>query len=274
MAIKLMSLLPSVGVQHMAKQAVAAVVVVAMPATVVSAAQSDRLELVGIGVGMTVEQVRGQLQQRKLQVGVNQGKFANDQGAFVTRLSGTSPGNGLDEPRESIVVQFAAPPNEARAISVMRLVLYPSNQGPSVESVGKAMTERFGNPIFKPGNAFNSLWLWLWGANGPVADDRSSTCRAYLQGFGDQGGMSISAMTQEISAEKFSPPLKAGCTSGAYATVQGDSNGIRVQRLMSVVVDFDAANKAIRATSAHISKQNEAAGSRERDAAKRVKPEI
>jgi hypothetical protein len=240
-----------------------------------SAAGGSQLELGGVQVGMTIEQVRSELGKRKLQVTADEAKFSPSQPSFVTRLRGGSAGqNPATDPVESITVQFATPPNEPRAISVMRLATYPSNKGPEVESVSRAFTERFGKPVRNPSTKFTSTPLWLWGPVGPIAPDPGNTCEAYLRNFDYQGGMSLGAFTQEISPEKFSRALKAGCSTGAYATLQSDPTGIRLLRLTSVVVDFGAADKAIRATSAHMSKLKGEAADRDRDAAKRIKPNI
>jgi hypothetical protein len=240
-----------------------------------SPARATQLELGGVQVGMTIEQVRSSLAQRNLQVTADEAKFSPSQASFVTRLRGVTAGQGAaTQPVESITVQFATPPNEPRAISVMRLATYPSNQGPEAESVAKALVERFGKPVRNPATKFLSTPVWLWGPAGQVAPDPGNTCEAYLRNFDYQGGMSVGAFTQDIAPDKFSRALKAGCTSGASATLQSDQNAVRLLRLTSVVVDFAAADKAIRATAAHMSKLQRDAAGRERDAAKGVKPNI
>jgi len=224
---------------------------------------------------MTIEEVRAQLEQRELQVYVDKAQFPNSQDGFLVRLRGVTPGQDLMKQREAVTVQFAPPPNEARAISVLRVVNWPSNQGPAIDSLGNAMTDRFGAPARKPGNAFNSVWIWLWGSSGSAMPlDPKGFCEAYLRNFSYQGGMSMGAFTQEIGPDKFTRTLKAGCTGGVYATLQGDQAGIRALGMQSVAVDFAAADKAIRATAEHMAKLQGAAANQQRDAAKKVKSDI
>jgi hypothetical protein len=233
------------------------------------------LELVGIRVGMTVNETQAQLDQRKLQTRIDRAQFPNSSEPFVTVLVAHTPGQDSTKPREHMIIQFATPPNAARVVSVSRLMTYPLGQGPALEDLTRAMVERFGPPARKAGFGSSSVGLWLWGKAGtPVAPDQGNTCQAFLQNFAHQGGLSMGAFTTSIAPEKFVRPLRAGCSSGVYTTFSADSNGIRTTGLNSVAVDFEAADKAIRATATHAAELQSSAMKRERNAAKQVKPDI
>ena len=256
---------------------VCAVAVISLGGFFIPAFAAERppevLEVVGIQVGMSIDEVRARLEQRKIQVYVDKAQFPNSQESFVVRLRGVSPNQ--DVARELIVIQFAPPPNEARAVAVARNANWPLDQGPAIDNLSKTMIDKFGAPARKAGKVHNSSWVWIWGKSGsPGVPDPQITCETYLRFFEHTGSMSLNALTQNITPGKFTAPLNAGCASGVHATLQGDGNGIRAVRLTTVAVDFATADKAIRATAEYMAKLQGAATDRQRDAAKKQKSEI
>lgn len=219
-------------------------------ATAPSAAASaaPKIDIVGLRLGMSIDEVKRALQAHSPAMRVDETRgIVNNVAAtdYLSWVLARGPQRGSDGSGDAIGVHFPPPPNAHRAIFVERFTGFPANQYPLFDTLKQALVGKYGAPSF----AAEGVMLWTFNAAGAQIVDNNVNARC-----GKFPPTDPPARGQNIL---FNGYRTAGCATTLYVRYErnrGPSNSDTV-RWMSVSLVDDSQFENMRQATAQFATQ-------------------
>ena len=134
------------------------------------------VDIVGIKLGMSLDEVKRALQAHSPAMRAEEARgIVNNVAAtdYLSWVIARGPQRGSDGSGDAIGVQFPPPPNAHRAIFVERFTGFQANQYPLFETLRQALVQKYGVPSF----ASEGVMLWTFNAAGAQIIDNNVNAR-------------------------------------------------------------------------------------------------
>lgn len=142
----------------------------------VAASAAPKVDIVGLRLGMSIDDVKRALQAHSPAMRVDETRgIVNNVAAtdYLSWVIARGPQRGSDGSGDAIGVHFPPPPNAHRAIFVERFTGFPANQYPLFDTLKQALVGKYGTPSF----ASEGVMLWTFNAAGAQIVDNNVNAR-------------------------------------------------------------------------------------------------
>jgi hypothetical protein len=220
----------------------------AATAPVAAVASAINVDIVGIRLGMSQDEVKRALQAHSPGMRVDETRgIVNNVAAtdYLSWIIARGSQRGSDGSGDAIGVHFPPPPNAHRAIFVERFTGFPANQYPLFETLKQALVKKYGPPSF----ASEGTMLWTFNAGGVQIVDNNVNARCAKFPPTDPPARGQNVM--------FNGYKTAGCGTTVYVRYErnrGPSNSDTV-RWMSVSLVDDSQFEDMRQAAARFATQ-------------------
>lgn len=231
-----------------APMATAPAPMVAAAAPAAAVGSSINVDIVGIRLGMSQDEVKRALQAHSPGMRIDETRgIVNNVAAtdYLSWIIARGSQRGSDGSGDAIGVHFPPPPNAHRAIFVERFTGFPANQYPLFETLKQALVKKYGAPSF----ASEGTMLWTFNAGGVQIVDNNVNARC-----GKFPPTDPPARGQNVM---FNGYKTAGCGTTVYVRYErnrGPSNSDTV-RWMSVSLVDDSQFEDMRQSAARFATQ-------------------
>lgn len=234
------------------------------------------LDVLGIRLGMTPAEVESILKKQFPSLPVQRDEVMLNgiaETKFLSTLSVEEQGP-IGGRSAQLVVKFAAPPNENRAVYVARQLRLPANEAPLETTVVEALLKKYGDSYYDSRGtivsrgARNIEWLWT-ASGGPPAKTPPRFCESILE-------QATAAPTHPqftaADSDRLVYAVRAGCATGVIATMQ-PVNGI-TDLIFTALIDFDGIYNGGKRTAAHVAQLQQGAQQKDRQRASGNVPKL
>jgi hypothetical protein len=231
-----------------APMAAASAPMAATAAPVAAVGSAINVDIVGIRLGMSQDEVKRALQAHSPGMRVDETRgIVNNVAAtdYLSWIIARGSQRGSDGSGDAIGVHFPPPPNAHRAIFVERFTGFPANQYPLFETLKQALVKKYGPPSF----ASEGVMLWTFNAAGVQIVDNNVNARCAKFPPTDPPARGQNVM--------FNGYKTAGCGTTVYVRYErnrGPSNSDTV-RWMSVSLVDDSQFEDMRQAAARFATQ-------------------
>ncbi|MBU1376250.1 MAG: hypothetical protein KKE02_16600 [Alphaproteobacteria bacterium] len=209
------------------------------------------LEVLGLGLGATPQQVRDLIKRRGHPMRLNytyvDQKAQLDDFEETVYVSAISSHKITGLNKESIGFRFIAPPNADVAWAAGLIAEYGGLKGPTPEAplasdTVKALVAKYGRPAFSDDTTGRPTLDWFWSASGqPLAPNVAQPCRLAISRVNPMGLGGTNNAVNDVTT--FQAAQKGGCAY-AFRAYVGTTNGY-VTQLETRMADFRAGAAAM-----------------------------
>jgi hypothetical protein len=249
------------------------------PATLTDNPAATSVDIAGIRIGMSPEQVRTALRAHTPKAELKETQTEIEDYPRSAHVSGilavVYAGNGA--PEEIVAVHFTEPPSAQRVVRVARRVFYRGSNQPSLDATNAALRQKYAEPSFVWTEPYRGTAgkraTWAWTAQGQRKQlARQRDCdltgvKELMMNDADRGR--AAAFGHSTSDDRV---LKAGCPFNL--TVGFDEESGIVARMDAILADSAMATDGLAITAAHVQALRGDALSKARERADKQRPSL